>query len=371
MNKKKHKNLHFLTHASRDAGDWPFFQAMQQPGVSSKVFGSSVSLKYPHRIWLYLIGWPKLLLSGLQLANASIAAMENDTIVTAHDHILLLAYKMRRFFSLKARKCGQQLVLHGFIFTPRSSTLLNQIRENYFRWLLRNVALVICHSRHEIPIIGKLVDEHHTKIASVHYGIGEGGAIKSWHQKFLALKEDDIAKPNYLVVTAGRSSRDYETLVDAINLLPDNIHCDIICDNVITAPHRLEGARVKIHRSLYGNDYTDKLISADIIAVPLSEFDISAGQMVLLHALAAAKPVIITETATSTEYVEETDLIKRVPPKNAQAIASAITDLCAQFPLSFKKRIRQRQLFEDQFSDVAHGRAVFAAFKKYLFETRS
>jgi len=342
---------------------------MQQDGVSSIVFGNSVSLKYPHRIWLYLFGWPRLFVSGLRLASDSIAVLENDTIVTTHDHILLLAYKIRRLFSLKVRPYKLKLVLHGFIYTPRSSPLLNRLRKYYFQHLLTNVAMVICHSKHEVPTISSLVDTNVTKVIPVHFGIGEGSAIKNWYEAFNAEQKDDETTPPYSIVSAGRSSRDYETLAKAVAAAPENIRCDIICDNIVTAPKGLESERVKIHRSIYGDAYGKMLIDADIVAVPLSEENISAGQMVLLHALAAAKPVIITHTPTSAEYVAESDLIKLVPQKDPRALVIAIKELCNQFPLSFEKRMHQRQLFEDHFSDNAHGNAVFAAYKKHLFKT--
>ncbi len=315
MSNKKTHSLHFLTHSSKQAGDWPFYQNMRRPGVSVSVFGNTVSLQYPHRVWLYLIGWPRLLVSGFQLAKKSLAALDDDAIVTVHDHILLLTYKLARLFSRRGRRYTPKLVLHGFIYTPRSSALLNKVRGLYFRILLKNVAMIVCHSKYETPALEKLVDGNKTLVEPVHYGIGEGDVIKEWYKGFAAEKNGDPNSPCFSIVTAGRSSRDYATLTAAVENMSGKVTCNIVCDNVITAPNHLGSDKVTIHRSVYGAAYTQMLIDADAIAIPLGEGEISAGQMVLLHALAAAKPVLITETPTSCEYVEPDELIKLVPPK--------------------------------------------------------
>ncbi len=367
MSSKENQSLHFLTHSSKDAGEWPFYQNMRRPGIAVSVFGNSVSLQYPHRLWLYMIGWPRLLLSGLGLARGSLVALNGDTIVTVHDHILLLAYKFARLFSANARQYKLKLVLHGFIYTPRSSSLLNNARGLYFRLLLKNVAMIICHSKYEVPALKKLVDQRKTLVEPVHYGIGEGDVIKEWHRSFAAKQQDDRKSPCFSIVTAGRSSRDYATLVAAVENLPGTVACDIVCDNIATAPGHLNSDKVTIYRSIYGAAYTKMLIDADVVVIPLGEGEISAGQMVLLHALAAAKPVIITETPTSREYVDPGDLIKLVAPNDAAAMQGALEEIRRQLPLSYEKRRQLRCLFEDHFSDHAHGRAVFNSYEKFLF----
>ncbi len=367
MRNQKTHSLHFLTHASKEAGSWPFYQNMKRPDVRVSVFGNSVSLQYPHRVWLYLIGWPRLLVSGFRLARKSLAALDSDAIITVHDHILLLAYKLARLFSRNARRYTLKLVLHGFIYTPRSSALLNKVRGLYFRMLLKNVAMIVCHSKYETPALEKLIDHTKTLVEPVHYGIGEGDVIKEWYRGFAAAQKDDVASPQFSIVTAGRSSRDYATLVAAVEKMPGNVTCDIICDNIVTAPSQLSSDKVTIHRSVYGAAYTQMLIGANAIAIPLGEGEISAGQMVLLHALAAAKPALITETPTSCEYVEPGRLIKLVPPHDVAAMQNALEDIRSQLPLTFTQRLELRQLFEDRFSDAAHSRAVFNSYQKHLF----
>lgn len=311
-----------------------------------------------------MVGWPRLFLSGFTLAGQSIQALQPATIVTAHDHMILQAYKIRRFWSLKARRTPHRLVLHGFIFTQRSSQALNILRKIYFGTLFRGVDLIICHSNHEIPNIRTLVNTTKTSVQAVHYGIGEGDIIKAWWSDFQGGKAEPSVHSPLRILSAGRSSRDYASLANAMKLLSSGYACDIICDSYEVAPKAIEGGSVTVHRNVYGHEYTQKILAADIVMIPIAADDISAGQMVLLHALAAARPVILTKTPTSSEYIEDTALTRLVPPANPEAIASAIDDISKLLPLSTDNRNTIRRLFDDKFSDAAHGRTVYRLFSE-------
>ncbi len=361
--------LVFLTHSSADADSWPFFQVIRESGAEVVVFGRSVSLRYRRRIWLALVGWPKLFLSGLSLAQSAISSLPKDCIVTANDHILLLCFKLVRLVRPSVWQTRHKLVLHGFIYTRSKSLGTRILKKIYFGLLLRNIDLVICHSRHEIEPIRQIGFRGRYQVRAVHYGIGEGKVIKAWWDAYKD-KPSAFSKTNTAVriLSAGRSSRDYATLRAALDLLGSKFHCDVICDNVETAPQEIEAPNFQIHRSVYGDQYTQMILNADIVVIPLSAGEISAGQMVLLHALAAGRPVIISETPTSSEYIKNGDLLKLPELGNASALAEAVTSITQHFPLGFQQRNMLRQLFEERFSDRAHGLAVFEVYQEIFQE---
>lgn len=149
-----------------------------------KVFSNTVHMGYRRRLWLYLVGWPFLLLSGLRLANQCVASLRPNTIVIAQDHILLLAFQLRAFFSLKAKLTKPKVTLHGFIYTPRSNSFLVRVCEMYFKMLFWKVSLIICYANHEVGKIKKLINPSTTNVCAVRYGIGEGRAIGKWWSDF-------------------------------------------------------------------------------------------------------------------------------------------------------------------------------------------
>lgn len=360
--------LIFLTHASSDAEAWPFYQAFRSSGLDVKVICRGVSLRYSRRLWLLLVGWPRLIWSGFSLASKAASHLSANSILTAHDHILLLTFKIARCFRPRLWRIPHKLVLHGFIYTPARSRWVGLIKRTYYRLLLRNVDMVVCHSEHEIQSITQLTKPNRTCVSAVHYGIGEGTVIARWWQTYRDTKCDKSTTDTKIrILSAGRSSRDYQTLCKAMALLGDTFKCDIVCDSVESMPPQLEAPNITAHRSVYGEAYTRMILDADIIAIPLSEGEISAGQMVLLHALAAAKPVVITDTPTSSEYVQESRFLKLTPQRDPDAIADAVRSITEQMPLSFEDREGIRRLFEEQFSDTAHGQGVLEVYRKQLF----
>ncbi len=360
--------LIFLTHASDDAEQWPFYEAFRSVGFDVRVFCRNMSLRYSRRLRLITVVWPKLVWSGFSLANKAASHLCADSIVTAHDHILLLTFKITRCFRPRLRCTPHKLVLHGFIYSQPRSRWLRPVKKVYYRLLFKNTDLVICHSKHEIKPISQLVTMNETRVAAVHFGIGQGRIIGDWWQAYQKTRQDkNLERRKTVIISAGRSSRDYQTLCKAMELLGDGFHCDVVCDNLESMPPHLEGPNVAVHRSVYGNAYTSMIIESDIVVIPLSEREISAGQMVLLHALASGKPIVITDTPTSGEYVQESRFLRLVPPGDHEAIADAVRMISDQIPLSFEDRHEIRKLFENQFSDTAHGMGVLGVYRSSLW----
>lgn len=152
-------------------------------------------------------------------------------------------------------------------------------------------------------------------------------------------------------------------MVQAVDELGENYSCEIICDSHEVAPVELERKNIAVLRNIYSDEYTRKLSEADIVVIPTTSDDISSGQMVLLHSLAAARPVIISKTPTSAEYERPTMLQKLVEPQNKVQLKDAISELSQALPLSATARKTIRRLYEEKFSGHTHGRNVFNTLK--------
>ena len=128
-----------------------------------------------------------------------------------------------------------------------------------------------------------------------------------------------------VIVTAGRSGRDYPTLSQAVQGLECKLK--IVCDIGGPVTGIVPSDQIEIVSKLYGEGYLRLLASATIVVVPISLNDISAGQMVFLQASALRKPIIITRTRTTTDYAEQGQNAVLVPLGNVAELRSAIVDL--------------------------------------------
>ena len=161
------------------------------------------------------------------------------------------------------------------------------------------------------------------------------------------------------MLAAGRSGRDYRTLFEAVRGRDIRLH--VVCDSTDALAGLDVPPKVVVLRNCYGSAYINELAGASIVAVPLAVNDISAGQMVMIQAMALGKPVVVTRTPTTQEYVTDNVQALLVPRADPAAMRSAIEAL-----LSSPERIDEMgraglQTFEEKFSMRSYVRNVLAA----------
>ena len=124
--------------------------------------------------------------------------------------------------------------------------------------------------------------------------------------------------------SAGRTGRDYDVLARAA----EGLDMDLV---VLGDAVSLEGvtfpSRTKVLVEQPYERYLQLLHGCDFIIVPLSEVTRSRGQVVILEAMAIGKPVIVTETIGTVDYVESGENGLLVPPGDAEALAAAMRRL--------------------------------------------
>jgi glycosyltransferase involved in cell wall biosynthesis len=84
---------------------------------------------------------------------------------------------------------------------------------------------------------------------------------------------------------------------------------------------------VTIHYNTGHQQTIDLIANATLHCIPLYPTDFSAGQTVLLRAMARGKAVVVTETPGIRDYVRDGENAVLVPPGDAEALRSALTRL--------------------------------------------
>lgn len=110
----------------------------------------------------------------------------------------------------------------------------------------------------------------------------------------------DIKKGNYFL-SAGRSNRDYQYLIDAFcRLFPDD-SLVIVCDTF--HPYILP-PNVHVLSDCFGFDYEKMVAECFAVIISLEDDPISSGQLVVEHSFVYKKPVIVTNNPGIVDYVE-------------------------------------------------------------------
>lgn len=164
------------------------------------------------------------------------------------------------------------------------------------------------------------------------------------------------------VIAAGRTLRDYPTLLDAARLLPD-ISFRIVCGASDLIGAEIPG-NVSVIREAPRERYLEELRKSRIVAIPLLPTERATGQVVLLDAMAMGKPVVTTRVPGVLDYVEPEKNGVLIDPRDAGPLAEAIRRLWND--PSERKRLGQAayQTVSERATIEGHARAKLAAIRE-------
>jgi glycosyltransferase involved in cell wall biosynthesis len=346
--------IHFFPIFSNDPSGSPFARELIKAGVAYRLFGQAIKLRYQSRLGLILLGWPRLILFACRSAWRSLfRSTPHPNAVVVASHFEVLIFGLARL--LLPRETRPSIVLVGFIYTSRASALARHLRELYFGLVFRLADKIICFSANELQEYGNTFAAAKRKFRYVPYGLHVSGEEK--HQ-IDSPAETAQCEPAY-IFTAGRSGRDYATLIKAVAELDVPTH--IICDRQAALAGIDLPPQVKVLSRCYGEEYLQELEHAAVVVVPLLVDDISAGQMVLIQAMAYRKPIIVTRTTTIQEYVQHDRDCLLVERNDPAALQQAIRKLLTDRDLATRLANGARQAYEQHYCMRAYVANMLAA----------
>ncbi|MFZ3045062.1 MAG: glycosyltransferase family 4 protein, partial [Desulfatirhabdiaceae bacterium] len=128
-------------------------------------------------------------------------------------------------------------------------------------------------------------------------------------------------RPGGYLYSVGRSCRDYKTLFAAASLCSHEFV-------VVTSRAAVSGLSIPDNVTLYFDTFgreSDRLMKSCAAAiVPLSKDNSPAGELTLLEAMCYGKPVIITRTVITQEYVNHGENGFLVPLMDSRALVEAV-----------------------------------------------
>lgn len=309
--------IHFFLTFGKNASDSPFAQALRDLNIEYRIFSDKISFRYHYRIWLLLVGWPKLGLFALKSAWGSlIRSHPRPDAVVVGSHLEALIFGLVRRLLLRRKP---RIYLLGFIYTRRQNPLLETLRRFYFGCVFALIDGIICFSELEITRYKTLFPGAQGLFKYIPYGLYIHGYEKNSEHR------DNPIDPDAYVFSAGRSGRDYKTLFEVFNRIDHPLH--VICDLEAALAGCVGAPNISVLRNCYDTYYVEELRNASIVVIPLAVDDISAGQMVLVQAMAYCKPLVVTKTPTIEDYLIDGTNALLIPRGDGEAMRRAIERL--------------------------------------------
>lgn len=316
--------IHFFLTFAKDASNSPFAYALRDLNVEYRIFSDRISLRYRYRIWLLLVGWPKLGLFALKSAwHSLVRSHPQPDAVVVSSHLEALIFALARRLLLRRKP---NIYLLGFIYTRRNNPFLDTLRRFYFGRIFSLIEGIICFSELEITRYKRLFPGAQELFKYIPYGLYIHG-----YEENTAHCGNPI-NPDAHVFSAGRSGRDYQTLFEVFNRIDHPLH--VVCDSEAALAGCINTPNITVLRNCYDDCYVDELRHASIVVIPLAVENISAGQMVLVQAMAYCKPMVVTQTPTIEDYLIDGTNALLIPRNDSVAMQRAIERLLSDKELA-------------------------------------
>jgi glycosyltransferase involved in cell wall biosynthesis len=230
------------------------------------------------------------------------------------DVVVTMGARTSLAYGLLAAASGRpskQIMTEVFIDDPKAWCPLWQLKTRAFRQIATRCVGVLANSSPEIASIARRFDMPAARL------------------RFVPLNTT-IAEPRLCassggyVLAAGRSLRDYETLLAAAPRIRAPVR--IVCGAGDLANARIP-PNVTLAREVAREDYLGLLERAAVVAVPLRPAERATGQVVVLEAMALGKPVVATRAAGTVDYIRHGENGLLVEPRDPRGLADTLNRL--------------------------------------------
>lgn len=297
----------------------------------------------------------------IQLKGGKITSLLSLKFVAYAFQVLsTLAHARRRYRNVLTFECGldsfliaffQTLtctrrprhVILQFIMREKQQSLRSKIKYAFMRWCFSSVHLCVCSSRAEIQYYRKVFDWPDIKFAYVPLHTDP------------RLLEHESRKNEGFVLSAGRTLRDYGTLLTAFRGLDVPL---LIIASRSSIDERGLPQNVRIQYDIPGSEFVDLMARSLAVVLPLENRMISIGQSVLLQAMTLGKAVIVTRVNGTEDYIEHMKTGIFVPPKDSGAIEAAILMLTENEELRLRLGKAARARIEEMYLPRHYAKAV-------------
>lgn len=327
--------IHFFSIFSKDVSKTPFARAIVASKISHRIFADYINLSYRNKMEFFSLRLPGLAWFALKSSFKSLALSNprpNAVVLNSDIEVFIFGVIKIIFF-----KKNTMIVLGSFIYTDRFNPFIRVLRKFYFKHMLRLTNLVIVHSRLEVDRYSRIFSGSGTKFEFIPWCTNIEIRTHLFEQK---AKDINQSRTFYLA-SAGKSGRDYQTLCAATEGI--KIETRIICDYEGALKNIKLHDGVKILSHCHGLDYINQIFNAQIVVVPLSVENISAGQMVLVQAMSLGKAIIATKTPTIADYVCDNYNALLVERGSISDLRNSITDLLNN---SNKKKLLEKNALD-------------------------
>lgn len=235
------------------------------------------------------------------------------------------------------------LTVMTFIYKPKRGAL-GRIYFRFMRYAVasRYVDRIVCYARTECRSYSRIFGVPEEKFVFLPLGVPEEETTET------AEPEVHPESADYIFAT-GRSNRNYPLLLSVMRLVPLR-KLRIACEEDLgVLPESVE-----VIHGCYGADMMQRLKASYLVAIPLSDPNISSGQLCALQAMQQGKPIVASRSAGLQDYLKDGETALLVDA-DAAAWSRAIERLYSDSELYARLSQNARQMYLQHYTERAMG----------------
>lgn len=253
-----------------------------------------------------------LILSAMMTPFLLKARRKYDYVFTFECDITTFIISLFQTLTLSRRP--RHVVLQ-FIMREKRRDLGSRLKYLFMRLCFSSVYRVVCSSASEADYYREAFGWDSAKAAFTPMHTDPA---------FLEPSENTSGSRDSYIIAAGRTFRDYETLISAVAGL--DIRTIIVASQQNIPAKQLPG-NVSVFYDISYAKLQELITGCEVMVLPLEDRCISTGQSVMLQAMAAGKAVIATRTSGTIDYIQDMENGVLVEPKNPEKLRAAISAL--------------------------------------------
>jgi glycosyltransferase involved in cell wall biosynthesis len=283
--------------------------------------------------------WPLRLCDFPSIYHTAVQIREYDIIIFyGHSHMSLMINILRNLKIIRL----PFVVIIEFHLKEKEKSLRSWIKYAVVRYAYSKVEKVFVFSQMEVDYFEKVLAWSKAKLRYM---------IQAVNYRRLEDYPEPSYSPGDYILSAGRTSRDYRTLRDALTGFGENV---IIVTDSKNVRGLCFGPNVTVLDVVPSDTYLRLIARAKYLVLPLKESRHSAGGRSLFYALERGKAVIVSKTEFVEEYFTGSDAVLKVPIGDPEALRLAMLSLSNNPEATVSLGRKAREFVEHNYTSEAY-----------------
>lgn len=169
------------------------------------------------------------------------------------------------------------------------------------------------------------------------------------------------------IVAFGYMKRDFLTLCKAFDEIDDTVYELHIVGDCSLADEFMHNERILFHNKMLVGDLINFITESAFVVIPLPEYRYSYGQMSFLQSMALCKPMIVTDTTSSHDYIVNVSGVLSPKPYDVEDMKRYLIEMMSKSNGELMRMgVMNAEYVRNDFNEKLMGERVYEFVKEIM-----